>query len=186
MKDLVNLLTAREKKTLVALAAALVFFLLFFVFVSLGEKRGFSRIDQTSSATNAALVKAQAARDGMSSEAGQWEQAVQDLEELRTRSFYDGTKGSREIRLDIERLMGEAGVRVSRINYKYADLEKGSLSRVVASFSFEGSYASLKKFLALIERFPKFLTVERIDFANTDSAIGSLALKMELAGYYEN
>jgi len=186
MKDLVNLLTDREKRTLAALAAASALFLLFFVFVSLGEKRGFTRIDQTASATRAALVKAQAARDGMSREAEQWEQAARDLEELRTRSFYDGTKGSREIRLDIERLMGEAGVRVSRIGYKYADLEKGSLSKVVASFAFEGSYASLKKFLAAVERFPKFLTVERIDFANTDSGMGSLSLKVELAGYYEN
>jgi Tfp pilus assembly protein PilO len=58
------------------------------------------------------------------------------------------------------------------------------MKKVVAGFTFEGTYSGLKRFLSVVERSPKFLTLERIDFLNTGSETGALQLKIELAAYY--
>jgi hypothetical protein len=184
MKELVRLLNTKERRTLGVLAAASGLALLALVFVAAGEMRNYRRADASARKLAADLVKAEAARDEAGAEARRWEEAERDLEKFRTERFYDETREIRALRLDLERIFGEAGIRVSKIAYRYSDLEKGRMKKVVAGFTFEGTYPGLKRFLSVVERSPKFLTLERIDFLNTGSETGALQLKLELAAYY--
>jgi Tfp pilus assembly protein PilO len=74
---------------------------------------------------------------------------------------------------------------IPQINYRYLDLEKVPIKKIVLSFNYSGTYAELKRFLAIVERFHKFLAVEKIDFQKADAESGVLNLKLTLAGYYE-
>ena len=185
MRELFKLLTDREKRALSVLAGAAVLFLLAFLFVSLGALRSYDRSEASLTRLTTELGKTRESWDRARVESGRWEEAKGDLEAFRTRYFYDDKQGIRDLRLDLEKVFARAGIRVSQIGYKYADLEKGKARKVVAGFTFRGNYATLKRFLAVIEGFPKFLILERIDFLNTGSETGSLELKIELAGYYE-
>jgi hypothetical protein len=44
----------------------------------------------------------------------------------------------------------------------------------------------LKGLIQLVEEFPKFLIVEKIDFLEIDDRSSILELKIVLAGYYES
>ena len=185
MKELFKLLTGKEKRTLSVIAGALVLVLLVFLSVSLGAMRSYGRSKASLTRLTTELGKARESWDQARAESGRWEEAKGDLEAFRTKYFYDDKQGIRDLRLDLEKVFAEAEIRVFQISYKYANLEKGKARKVVAAFTFRGSYATLKRFLAVIEEFPKFLILERIDFPNTGSETGTLELKIELAGYYE-
>ena len=47
-----------------------------------------------------------------------------------------------------------------------------------------GSYFFLKRFIDAVEKLPRFLVVEKIDFLDTSVDGSFLALKINLAGYY--
>lgn len=186
MNELIRLLSERERRTLVVLAGASGLALLALVFIAGGEMRSFRRADAAARRLSAQVAKAEAERDEAGAEARRWEDAKRDLEKLRAERFYDEAREVRDLRSDLERVFNEAGIRVANIAYRYTDVAKGKMKKVVAGFTFGGTYAGLKRFLAVVERSPKFLTLERIDFPNTGSASGALQLKIELAAYYEN
>lgn len=185
MEELFKLLTDREKRTLGVLAAAAILILLAFLFVSLGELRSYNRSKEALNRLTTELGKARDSWNRAQAESGRWEEAREDLEAFRMKYFYNDKQGIRDLRLDLEKLFAEAGIRVVQIGYRYTDIEMGKARKVVAGFTFRGNYTTLKKFLASIEVFPKFLVLERIDFLNTDSGTDLLELKIELAGYYE-
>ena len=186
MRELFRLLGERERRTLAVLGAAAGVCLLAFVFAGLGLMRGFRRAEASVRTLSAELAKAEAARDAAVAEAQSWEQAAADLAKLETERFYDGAHEVRDLRLDLARVFREAGIGVSKIAYRHADLEKGRMRKIVAGFAFVGTYAGLKRFLAVVERSPRFLILERIDFLNTGAETGTLNLRIELAAYYAN
>ena len=177
-------MNGKERRTLAALAAAAGFCLLALIFAGFGTLRGFRRTEASVRGLSAGLAKAEAARDEAATEARSWEQAANDLVTLKTERFYDEAHEVRDLRLDLARVFREAGIGVSKIAYRYADLEKGRMRKVVAGFTFAGTYAGLKRFLAVVERTPKFLILERVDFLDTGTQTGTLNLKIELAAYY--
>ena len=183
MKELIRLLNEKERRTIVVLAAASGLALLALIFIAGAEMRNYHRADASARARAAELVRVQAARDEAGAEAERWTEAGRDLEKLRTERFYDESREIRDLRLDLERVFDEAGVSVSQISYRYSDLAKGKMKKVVAGFTFGGTYAGLKRFLSVVERSPKFLTLERIDFPTGPEA-EILQLKIELAAYY--
>jgi hypothetical protein len=184
MKELIRLLNEKERRTIVVLAAASGLALFALIFIAGAEVRSYHRADASARARAAELVRAQAARDEAGAEAERWAEAGRNLEKLRTERFYDESREIRDLRLDLERVFDEAGIRVSQITYRYTDLAKGKMRKVVAGFTFGGTYAGLKRFLAVVERSPKFLTLERIDFPASGADMAILQLKIELAAYY--
>jgi Tfp pilus assembly protein PilO len=74
---------------------------------------------------------------------------------------------------------------VPLIRYQYSDLERLPIKKIVVTFNYAVTYADLRQFLAIVERFPKFLAVEKIDFQKIDAESGLLNLKMTMAAYYE-
>lgn len=114
-----------------------------------------------------------------------WEATRKDLEETKAKYLYGGDKGIQDLRLDLQQLFQETGVRSPQVAYEYFDFPKERVRRVHVSFSFSGSYFLLKRFLHAVEQFPKFVFVERIDFLDVNSLSGRIELKIILAGYYE-
>jgi Tfp pilus assembly protein PilO len=114
-----------------------------------------------------------------------WQEAVQDVEEIRDKYFYRNKNVFGELREDLQKIFIQTGVFSSRTNYDYSQLRTGNLEKIMVSFDWKGSYSSLKGFLDSVEKFPKFLMVEKIDFLNIETQSGALELKVTLAGYYE-
>jgi len=107
------------------------------------------------------------------------------MESFKDTFFYDEKTVSRALRLDLQRIFSEAGMNVPPLSYHYSDLEKVPIKKIAVTFNYSGTYDGLKRFLAIVERFKKFLAVEKIDFEKADAESGLLSLKMTLAGYYE-
>jgi Tfp pilus assembly protein PilO len=185
MKSAFRQLSPREKQVLRTLSLALVLALVFLVFISLGERRTYFRTRDTSDARVRESVARKKVWEQKKLEWERWQQAILDLAELKTNYFYDDAQGINELRLDLQRIFDEAGVSVNGINYSYSQFPKEAIKKVSAAFHLTGSYLNIKQFIDRVEKFPKFLTMERVDFQKIDTENDSLDLNIVLAGYYE-
>ena len=185
MKKLTDLISGQEKKALGLLGGVLGAALLVLFFVSLRERSAYLRGQKTLANAQETYKALDASRDLKKTERRRWEEAGSDLKEFRTKYFYTDAAGFKDLRLDLQKLFDDAGVYVTQLKYDYADPDKQKIQKVLISFKFKGSYPSMKRFLAFIERFPKFLTIEKIDFPSSSSQRGSLELNFILAAYNE-
>ncbi len=186
MKGIFNLLNSTEKRVLVVITSLLAGSLIFLFLFSLGEKRKNSHILESLRASEKQYEKFDLGRTEKKREWLAWEQAPRDMEELKSSYFYSDKEGLNELRLDLQQIFSESNINVSQIKYDYAEFEKEKVKKVNASFNFSGSYLALRKFLDSVERFPKFLIVEKVDFLKIEPQSGFLQLKIVLAGYYES
>jgi len=185
MNALFSRLEDRERRTLERLAAAVVLAAaLFFVLAVRQRTRYFEAKDSL-------LLLQESARKAEKSEAEtkaewlRWQEARRDLDSFRGKSFYDEATAFQSLRRDLQQIFSRAGMDIPMIAYRYSDLEKVPIKKVVVTFGYSGSYADLKRFLAIVEKFPKFLAVEKIDFQKTGTDNGLLNLRLTLAAYYE-
>ena len=185
MRNVFRHLSQREKQVLRTLSLALVLALVFLVFVSLGERRAYFQRRDTSDARVRESVELKKVRAQKKLEWERWRQAILDLAELKAKYFYDDAQGINDLRLDLQRIFDDAGVSVTGINYTYSQFPKEEIKKVSAAFHLKGSYLNIKQFIDLVEKFPKFLTMERVDFLKIDTENDSLDLNIVLAGYYE-
>jgi hypothetical protein len=86
--------------------------------------------------------------------------------------------------LDLQKIFALAGTTITDLGYGYSDMEKEQVRKTVVTFTYIGSYAGLKKLLAVLEAFPKFLVIEKIEFPKTGSEGERLSAKLAVAGYY--
>ncbi len=107
------------------------------------------------------------------------------MESFKGTFFYDEKTVFGALRMDLQRIFSQAGMNVPDISYHYSDLEKVPIKKIAVTFNYSGTYDGFKRFLAIVEKFKKFLAVEKIDFEKADAESGLLSLKMTLAGYYE-
>jgi hypothetical protein len=183
MNALFDRLNDEERRTLgrlglAALLAAVVFLVLF-VRLRVGlesDRTALFRLTESAQKT----VRA---RDEARAEWKRWEQAGLDLRELRTTYFYD-EEGVQVLRQDLQHIFALAGTSITDLNYGYSDLEKEKVRKTLVTFTYSGTYAGLKKLLAVLEAFPKFLVIEQIEFPKTGSGGERLNAKLTLAGYY--
>jgi len=185
MNAIFNVLNGKERRTLgrLALAAGLV--------IALGsimatrQRSGWLEASGSMASAETDLRKAEESLAQAKAEWLRWQQARRDLVSLRESYFYDERTGVTSLMQDLQLIFKQAGARVSQIGYAYDNIAKGRYGRIVVDFSYAGSYESFKKFLSTVERFPKFLAVEKIDFQNVRTAAGPLSLRITMAGYYE-
>lgn len=79
---------------------------------------------------------------------------------------------------ELKDLAQRAGLDPGTFSYPSETLEQFGLARRSFVFAVEGSYASLRTFLNLVELSPSFLAVEQID---VDLARGGLAIRLRLS-----
>jgi hypothetical protein len=186
MLDIFYDLTEKERKQLRLLGLLFLLGLVFFVFGSLRERRAYLRLAGQLASQRGAYSEADKARAAAGREWARWEEADKNLAELKSRYFYQETDGINGFSLDLQKIFAEAGITPRSLKFDYADLEKAKSQKVNVTFNFTGSYTVLKRFLGIVERFPKFLFLERLDFLRITGEGSALELRVILAGYFEN
>lgn len=179
-------LDERDRKWLGILTALLAISLVFLLFVSLRERNSYYRTARTHTVEKENFEKVKEARAESERQWRLWEEAKQDYDVLKTDYFYRERDVIEAFMQDLRNVFSESGIYVSRIKYDYVDIGKVKMRKINATFNFSGSYLMLKRFLGVVERFPKFLILEKIDFVDIADGGNSLELKIILAGYYEN
>lgn len=186
MREIFSLLEEKERKTLRVLSVFLVGAALFLILASFPQKRSYVKTltqleDKQSEYQHFSGITVQ-----KDNEWRQWQEAYQDIVELKKSHFYSGKDAVKQMRLDIQRLLSRARIPSSQKKYNYIEFKQEKIKKMNVSFNIRGTYQSLKRFIQSVEEFPKFLIVEKIDFLDIDSAGSVLELKIVLAGYYES
>jgi hypothetical protein len=184
MNALFDLFADKERRTLMRLGAASVLIVGLFLVVFFRVRGGLQNERTDSVRLQEAAQKAVLARDGARVEWKRWEDASRDLAELRAGYFYDEEAGIQVLRQDLDRIFAAAGTTITDLSYGYANMEKEQVRRTLVTFTYTGTYPGLKKLLAVLEAFPKFLVIEKVEFPRTGGGGGRLSAKLTLAGYY--
>ncbi|MGB9004297.1 MAG: GspMb/PilO family protein [Candidatus Aminicenantales bacterium] len=184
MKELVKFLEPGERKILAGLSALLGALLVFLLAFSLAAGGAFSRRVSAVNSLRRQFQSADRERTALRQEFSQWEEAGRDGLALRQDRFYRESNGINELRLDLQEVFSGVGLEFPQAKFDYLEFEKEKARKVAVSFNFSGSYGLLKQFLAEVEKQPRFLFVERINFLNIDTGSGNLLLKITLAAYY--
>jgi Tfp pilus assembly protein PilO len=186
MKELFSRLNEREKMQLRLLFLVFLLVLMFFFFISRGAQHGYLNLADELKSRENVYSDIEQRRTASAEEWAGWEEAYRDMEDLKKTYFYQEGEGVNGLLLDLHKIFTEAGITARSLRYNYASLEKDQVKKINVTFNFTGSYLILKKFLDTIERFPKFLLLENIDFMKISANGSILELKIVLAGYYEN
>ena len=176
----------RERKTLARLGVGVLLAAAVFFVLAVGQRTRVFEARDTLAQLQESARRAEAARAEADAQWLRWQQARGDLDSFRGKAFYDGATVYPTLRRDLQQIFARGGMDVPDIGYRYSDIEKVPVKKVVVTFAYSGSYADLKRFLGMVEAFPKFLAVEKIDFQKTDAETGLLNLRLTLAGYYED
>jgi Tfp pilus assembly protein PilO len=186
MKEVFSVLNDKERKQLYLLSLLLVLALAFLFLVSLGQRRAYHRLAGQIETKAKSLAEAEEKLAAASTEWANWEQAYKDMAELKERYFYKEADGVNSLRVDLQKILADSGISAGRIRYEYVDRAREREKIVVMTFDFTGSYLILKRFLETVEKFPKFLLLERVKFVRVSNEGNLLELGITLAGYYES
>ncbi len=187
MKELFDLLEVKERKFLVALCILLAAVLIFHSAFALREKREYFRSMDILPAQQAEYERIRELNSEKKIEKMRWDEARQDIADIEEKYFYRKDEDINELREDLRKVFRNAQIQVtSDLRFEYSEFEGKEMNTVRVSFRTTGFYHALKKLLHSIERYPKFLMVERIDFLDIDVQSGRIELRIELVGYYEN
>jgi len=184
MNTLFELLDDKERRSLgrLGLAALIALIVVLFLFVRL--RGGVEREKTASFRLHETTQQTLQARDAAKAEWMRWEDAGRDLAELRTGYFYEEGAGIQTLRQDLQQIFARAGTSITNLVYGYSELEKEQVRKTGVTFTYMGTYAGLKRLLAVIESFPKFLVIEKVEFPRTGTGGDRLDAKLTLAGYY--
>lgn len=185
MKELFDLLSQKERKILGLLCLFFAVALLFYFLFALGERGRYFRSLDSLSAKKKNFQKINQSKTQKENEWLRWEEAHRDMNELKTEYFYSEDMVVHQLRRDIQQIFDDIGIRVPALNYEYTEFENEKIKKIKVSFTMTTSYFSLKRFIDSVERFPKFLVIEKVDFLDTNDR-GGFRLNIALAGYYES
>ena len=184
MNALFDLLNDKERRTLGRLGLTALVALAVFLVLFVRIRGGLEKERTASFRLHEATQKVVQARDKAKAEWKRWEDAGRDMEELRAGYFYEESAGGQTLRQDLQGIFAKAGTAITDLDYGYSDMEKEKVRKTLVTFTYNGTYAGLKKLLAVIKDFPKFLVIEKIEFPRTGSGGERLSAKLTLAGYY--
>lgn len=184
MNALFDLLNDRERRTLTRLSAAALLALAVALVLFVRLRGGLETLRTDSFRLHDSAQKTVQARDKARTEWRLWEDASRDLAELRATYFYEGSAVQVQLPQDLQKIFVQAGTAISDLDYSYAEMEKEQVRKTIVTFTYSGTYAGLKRLLAVFEAFPKFLVIERVEFPKTGSGGERLNAKLTLAAYH--
>jgi len=184
MNALFDLLNDGERRTLGRLGLVALVVLIVSLVLFVRVRGGLEKERTASFRLHEATQKVVQTRDKAAAEWKRWEDAGRDMEELRAGYFYNEEAGIPSLRQDLQGIFAKAGTAITDLDYGYSDMEKEKVRKTLVIFTYNGTYAGLKKLLAVIKDFPKFLVIEKIEFPRTGSGGERLSAKLTLAGYY--
>ncbi|MFP4081461.1 MAG: hypothetical protein ACLFVG_01755 [Candidatus Aminicenantes bacterium] len=186
MKELFNILDQKERRIIGLCCLLLLAAFFFLLFGAVGEKRIYIKTLNTISEKEENHHRLSQEKEQKKEEWLKWQNAGRDIQEIKAKYFYKDNDVFQQVRSDLREIFHQAGIHVSQIIYDYAEHESEKVKKVIVSFNLKGSYFSLKRFLNVVEQFPKFLILEKINFLNIEAQGGVLELRIILAGYYES
>jgi hypothetical protein len=184
MNALFDLLNDEERRTLGRFGLAAIIALVVLLALFARFRGGLEKERATSFRLHEATLKTVQARDKAKAEWTRWEDAGRDLAGLRAGYFYEEGAGVQTLRQDLQKIFAQAGTSITDLDYGYSEMVKEKVRKTLVTFTYTGTYAGLKKLLAVIEAFPKFLAIEKLEFPKTGSGGERLNAKLTLAGYY--
>jgi Tfp pilus assembly protein PilO len=184
MLKLSELLTRREKRLLLRLSLEVLFVVAVFIFSLIFWSSRLKTVNQESAKLQAELEKMMAQAEQTEIEFLRWQETQKDLEEMKKTVLYSGQGSLEAFRQDLTKLFQQAGLLLTTINYQYEESERKEFNKLSASFNLRLLYPHFKKFLYLVETWPRFLVLDQINFQKIDNVSGILDLRLTLAGYY--
>jgi Tfp pilus assembly protein PilO len=187
MKELFDLLEAKERQFLAALCILLAAVLIFYSGFALKAKRVYFRSVESLPSQQEEYERIKDKNSEKKRERMMWNEARQDVAHIEEKYFYREDGNINELREDLREILRNAQIQVtSDLRFEYSEFEGREMNTVKVSFRMTGFYFALKKLLYSIEQYPKFIMVERIDFLDIDTQSGMIELRIELMGYYES
>ena len=186
MREIFDLLEQKEQKILGLLCLLLVVALLFYSFIASGEKKTYLRTVDSLSSKQKEYQKIDSSKTEKKLEWFKWSEARRDIDTIKKEYFYKEKEDINQLRQDLEGIFNETKIHASDIKYDYEEFKREQIKKVNLTFNITGSYFLLKKFIHSVEKLPKFLVIEKIDFVEIDTQSGRLKLRIILAGYYES
>lgn len=184
MKIIIDLLTAKEKKIIQLMLLFSILSFLFFIFTLTWPRTQLSKLETRLASQKKSLEQAKEARDKSEQQWLLWSEASHQLEELKSKWYYQAEEGLRQLRLDLEEIFSQAGIELPALQYHYQDLEKGQVRKVSFNLRLRVSYPNLRELLALLETFPRFLFLEDLDFQGVSEGGTNLDLRLIISAYY--
>jgi cell division protein FtsB len=178
------LLSPRDRRLLLVLGVLLGALLVYLLFLVAVEKPSLARAERELVKRQEAGRKVAAERDKKKAEWQMWKQGLLDLKEVRANWFYQEAEGYRPFLTDVRQILSGAAIEPSQFNYNYDDIRGEKIQRVSVTFTCSCSYFMLKRLLDDVERFPKFLMLERLDFLKTPDQGQTLEFSVTIMGYY--
>ncbi len=185
MSGLTDLLDRKEQRALAGLGLFLVLGLLALFVFSLGERRDYFRNQAELADQEKRFAEIDGRRQKSKSGWSAWEEARKDIQDVRKNWLYSEQEGIKQLTLDVHKILGEAGMGTTGFQYEYLDMREEYLRRVNVSFQVSGTYPALKRLLDEVEKFPKFLMIDRVDFTNSFDEGNRIELRIVMAGYYD-
>jgi len=185
MVNLSELLNLKEKKILRQMSwFSLALVVLVIASLFLWSLR-LNALNQQAASAQKELVRVSSERDRAKQELERWVNTQKDLEELKASAWYTGNDGTDDFRDDLLQVFKKSGLAVPPINYQYeeAGARNKRIKKLTASFSLKMSYPAWKKFLYELETWPKWLTVDQVNFQRIDNSTGALDLRLAVSGY---
>jgi hypothetical protein len=185
MNDLFERLNEKERRIAAVCGVVLVIAVCLLIAATLKARGAAGRAAAELRAAEASFQVIDRERNAVRSDWQAWTTARKDLASLKESRFYDATKGLQDLRLDLQRIFDASGLAATDVSYAYTDLVKGVVQKVTADFRFTSNYAGLKRLLDTVERHPRFLHTERVDFLSMTQLPSVIDLRVSFAGYYE-
>ena len=184
MNGLFSALNEKERRQLRLLCLLVLVAVFGLVLFSLGKRRSYQLSLETLRAREKLAASAEAKLAESAAQWAKWQEAGQDIKDLKEKFFYPGSGDISPLRLDLQTVFSEAGVSTRSFRYHYVSADKERIGKINVTFTLIGSYAVLRRFLQALEKFPKFLLLEKIDFLKVGADGSILELRITLAAYY--
>jgi Pilus assembly protein, PilO. len=105
---------------------------------------------------------------------GRLEQAKKDLQYLYANVLVPRKAGVMDIRLEVEDMVQQSGLKRTDFSYGYGDLPEFHLKQFRLAVPIEGSYRDIRKFINNIERSKHFLILDRVELFSIRADVLSL------------
>jgi len=177
-------MSGREKRILSVLGVFFAAALVFLFYLGVIEKPGLGRAERELAKRQESYRNVDAERAKKKEESLMWQQGLRDIKEVRQNWYYQKADGIRPFMSDVGQILGGAAIEPPQSSYDYIEPRGENTERVSVTFNCSCSYFMLKRLLDDLERFPKFLFLERLDFHKTPDKGQTLELSITLTGYY--
>ena len=184
MKELINLLGRKERRVLRLLIYSLFAALVLVLAGGVWQRSRFFRAQAALTAEQKTFEREDAKHRDFTAWQTLWTEARRDLAEMKGKSLYDEADLVTVLRVDLDRLLRDAGLVVSKFDYNYDADSRMAVARVAIAFEAKTVYPAVKRLFGLLEVFPKLLVVEGLSFPRTAKGQSGLNIRVTLAAYY--